>query len=56
MMKILVLNLGSTSFKFKLLDFSSGETVLASGGVESIGSPKGAYHVKMPDAVDQGEW
>lgn len=54
-MKILVLNLGSTSFKFKLLDFSSGETVLASGGVESIGSPKGAYHVKMPDAVDKGE-
>lgn len=54
-MKILVLNLGSTSFKFKLFDFSTGEKVLASGGVESIGSPKGAYQVKLPGAEDKGE-
>lgn len=54
-MKILVLNLGSTSFKFKLFDFSTGETILASGGVESIGSPKGAYQVKLPGVEDKGE-
>lgn len=54
-MKILVLNLGSTSFKFKLFDFSFGEKVLASGGVESIGSPKGAYRVNLPDFTIKGE-
>lgn len=54
-MKILVLNLGSTSFKFKLFDFSSGENVLASGGVESIGSAKGAYRVTLSGLVDNGE-
>lgn len=54
-MKILVLNLGSTSFKFKLFDFSRGEEILASGGVESIGSPKGAYHIKLASFVDKGE-
>ena len=54
-MKILVLNLGSTSFKFKLFDFLTGETAIASGGVESIGSPKGAYKVTVPGLVDEGE-
>jgi acetate kinase len=54
-MKILVLNLGSTSFKFKLFDFSTEEKVLASGGVESIGSPKGAYSIKLPGVVVKGE-
>lgn len=54
-MKILVLNLGSTSFKFKLFDFSSGEKVLAGGGVESIGSPKGAYIIKIPGLEEKGE-
>lgn len=54
-MKILVLNLGSTSFKFKLFDFNEKEEVLASGGVESIGSPKGAYVVKSPGVEDKGE-
>lgn len=54
-MKILVLNLGSTSFKFKLFDFSSGEKVLAGGGAESIGSPKGAYIIKLPGFEEKGE-
>jgi acetate kinase len=35
-MKILVANLGSTSFKYRLLDMES-ERQLARGGVERIG-------------------
>lgn len=54
-MKILVLNLGSTSFKFKLFDFNTGEEALTSGGVESIRSPRGAYSVKLPGFTDKGE-
>ena len=54
-MKILVLNLGSTSFKFKLFDFSQSETALASGGVESVGSPSGAYRITVNDQCDQGQ-
>ncbi len=37
-MKILVANLGSTSFKYRLLDMET-ETQLARGGIERIGSP-----------------
>src|SRR5437660_6573565 len=37
-MKILVANLGSTSFKYRLFDMTT-EEVLARGGVERIGSP-----------------
>jgi acetate kinase len=37
--KILVANLGSTSFKYRLFDMA-GERVLARGGVERIGSPQ----------------
>src|SRR5207237_9487999 len=38
-MKILVANLGSTSFKYRLFDMD-GERVIARGGVERIGSPE----------------
>ncbi len=39
-MKILVANLGSTSFKYRLYDLGDGaETLLARGSVERIGSP-----------------
>jgi len=38
-MKILVANLGSTSFKYQLLDME-GERQLARGGIERIGSPE----------------
>src|SRR5947209_2375975 len=38
-MKILVANLGSTSFKYRLFDMTD-ERVLARGGVERIGSPR----------------
>ena len=39
-MKVLIPNIGSTSFKYRLLDMP-GETVLASGRVERIGQPAG---------------
>ena len=40
-MKILVLNCGSSSIKYKLFDMTSGE-VMAQGGIEKIGLP-GAF-------------
>ena len=39
-MKILVLNCGSSSVKYKLIDTTKGET-LAEGGVEKIGLEDG---------------
>lgn len=42
--RFLILNLGSTSFKFSLYEMGEAETLLASGGVESIGG-EGAYTV-----------
>ncbi|MDD5071132.1 MAG: acetate/propionate family kinase [Patescibacteria group bacterium] len=36
-MKVLVCNIGSTSFKFQLLDMGNGEKVLARGGIERVG-------------------
>ncbi len=44
-MKILVANLGSTSFKYRLFDMD-GERVLARGGVERIGSPQSRCFVE----------
>jgi acetate kinase len=44
-MKILVANLGSTSFKYRLFDMS-GERVLARGGVERIGSDRARAFVE----------
>ena len=38
MRRIMVMNLGSTSFKFKLYEMGEEEKCLAAGGVESIGS------------------
>ena len=38
-MKILVANLGSTSFKYRLFDMAAGKQ-LARGGIERIGSPE----------------
>lgn len=62
-MKILVLNCGSSSVKYKLIDNES-KAVLAEGGVEKIGLPdsflkfkrtdgtKGVIEVNMPTAKD----
>ncbi|MBI1830102.1 MAG: acetate/propionate family kinase [Planctomycetes bacterium] len=45
-MKILVANLGSTSFKYRLFDMAD-EKVLARGGVERIGSPQSKCFVEV---------
>ena len=47
-MKILVLNCGSSSVKYKLIDTTS-EVVLAEGGVEKIGLPDGFLKYKKAD-------
>jgi len=45
-MKILVANLGSTSFKYRLFDMN-GEKVLARGGVERIGADQSPAFVEV---------
>jgi acetate kinase len=45
-MKILVANLGSTSFKYRLFDMT-GERVLARGGVERIGAAQSRCFVEV---------
>jgi acetate kinase len=51
-MKILVANLGSTSFKYRLFDMA-GEKVLARGGVERIGSPQSRCFVEAGGAREE---
>lgn len=44
--KIILLNLGTTSFKFKLYDFTNDEEkILASGEVENVGAASGKYFI-----------
>jgi acetate kinase len=45
-MKVLVANLGSTSFKYRLFDMN-GEVQLARGGIERIGSPESRCFVEI---------
>ncbi len=47
-MKILVINSGSSSVKYKLIDTTDNQT-LAEGGVEKIGLPDGFLKFKRPD-------
>ena len=47
-MKILVLNCGSSSIKYKLFDMES-KKVMAQGGVEKIGLPDSFLLVKLPN-------
>ena len=63
-MKILVSNIGSTSFKFRLFDMSDGEREIAVGGAERIGSTGsslswsvagGAERSQPRDFADHGE-
>ena len=51
-MKILVINSGSSSIKFQLLDMTD-EVVLASGLVERIGEPMGLVKCTMRPATDK---
>ncbi len=49
-MKILVLNSGSSSVKYKLIDLEgSTDRTMAEGGVEKIGLPGGFLKFKLPD-------
>lgn len=50
-MKVLVANLGSTSFKYRLFDMQ-GEQVLARGGVERIGSRESKCFVEVAGRRD----
>ncbi len=54
MFRILVLNLGSTSFKFKLFQMDTEERALASGWAECIGG-KGRYAVHAGKACAAGD-
>ncbi|MDR2497863.1 MAG: acetate kinase [Tannerellaceae bacterium] len=47
-MKILVLNCGSSSVKYKLFDMESEQT-LAQGGVEKLGLPGSFLKIKLPN-------
>ena len=47
-MKVLVANLGSTSFKYRLFDVST-ETQLARGGIDRIGQPESLCSVQIGD-------
>lgn len=51
MKKIFIMNLGTTSFKFKLYLFSTDQQqVLASGEIESVGAAQSAYEMQFGDA------
>ncbi len=52
--KIIVLNLGTTSFKFKLFDFERGEEELATGQVERIGSEKSDWRFESEEVRQTG--
>ncbi|MGI8905147.1 MAG: acetate/propionate family kinase [Candidatus Sumerlaeaceae bacterium] len=51
-MLILVINVGSTSLKFKLFEMD-GEQLLSSGRVEGIGQPHSIFEYKTPDTASQ---
>jgi len=51
-MLVLVANLGSTSFKFKLLDMNRGGEVIARGGYERIGQKDSPYKTHG-DVIDE---
>src|SRR5437868_4664093 len=50
-MLVLVANLGSTSFKFKLLDMEKNGEVVARGGYERIGQPPYRTHGDVIDVI-----
>ncbi|HJT76594.1 MAG TPA: acetate/propionate family kinase [Gemmataceae bacterium] len=54
-MKILVANLGSTSFKYRLFDMAD-ERVLARGGVERIGAERSRCYVQAGEVQEEAEF
>lgn len=56
MKKIFIMNLGTTSFKFKLYQYSSEEQqVLASGEIESVGAAESAYALQLGETAKAGK-
>ena len=55
MKPILVLNPGSTSFKFKLFQLENGEDVCAEGVCERIGDAEGSYHFSANGNILSGQ-
>ncbi|MSR31593.1 MAG: acetate/propionate family kinase [Gemmataceae bacterium] len=53
-MKILVANLGSTSFKYRLFEMN-GEKLLARGGVERIGAPTSPCFVQLGECKEEAQ-
>lgn len=52
MEKIFIMNLGTTSFKFKFYAFENEQSkVLASGELESIGAPESRYEITYADGT-----
>ncbi|MDD3887143.1 MAG: acetate/propionate family kinase [Victivallaceae bacterium] len=51
---IMVLNLGTTSFKFKLFDFEAGEEPVANGLVERIGTAESDWRFTSGDVRKNG--
>ena len=49
-MNVLVSNIGSTSFKFRLFDMAGGEREIASGGADRIGSDGGVLTLAIGQA------
>ena len=49
-MKILVLNCGSSSIKYKLFDMEH-KSVIAQGGIEKIGLPDSFLKLTLPDGT-----
>ena len=45
-MKVMVINCGSSSLKFKLFDMEKSNTVLAEGVIEEIGKEKSKFKYK----------
>ena len=54
MKKIFIMNLGTTSFKFKLYLFSDEvQQVLASGEIESVGAAESAYELQLGEGCEE---
>jgi len=53
-MIVLVANLGSTSFKYKLYDMASDERVLAVGAADRIGGDESAWSIAAGDVQREG--
>ena len=54
-MIVLVANLGSTTFKYRLLDMADSERVIAVGAADRIGQGRSSWSAKAGDQADEGE-